>query len=89
MEIRSKDDRLIATIHDPSAFAELLDDFEHLLQRYSFVKSPLREIIPHLEQRVDLNIIHMASEAADQLRELRKRCGDTRDNLYPIDFDLP
>jgi hypothetical protein len=86
VEIHGEDGKLIATIHDTAAFSQLLDNFERLLHDYSPLKSPLKNLIPHLIYRVDQNTIDFAVDAANRLRELRKQFGDSRDDLYPTDI---
>lgn len=85
-EVFTEEGKLIATIHDPMAFAQLLDKFEVLLQDYSPLQAPLKNLIPHLKFLVDQNTIDSAVEAASSLRELRRRLGDERDDLYPVDI---
>lgn len=85
-EIYDEDGKLIATIHDPVAFAQLLDKFEKFLHYYSPAQSPLKALIPHLKLFVDQNTINLAKEAARLLRELRREFGDNREGLYPVDI---
>jgi hypothetical protein len=85
-EIYNEEGKLIATIHDPLAFSQWLDNFERLLEDYSPLQSPMRKLIPHLIFAVDQNTIDIAANAARLLRELRRNLGDDRDGLYPADI---
>jgi hypothetical protein len=88
-EIYNEEGKLIATIHDPVGFSQLLDTVEELLQDYSLFQFPMRGLIPNLRLHVDQNTIDNATNAAQLLQALRRRFGDERDGLYPVGFPPP
>jgi hypothetical protein len=84
-EIHNREGKLIATIHDPEAFAQLVDEFEELLKRYRVITCPLSRL-PNFASLVGQSAIDDAITAAENLEQMRRQFGDTHDNLYPSKF---
>ncbi len=86
VDVHNKEGKIIATIHNPEAFAQLLDEFEQALRDYSVISSPFTRIVPDLSSLVGQDAVDQAKSAAGTLEQIRLRFGDTRTNRYPIEF---
>src|SRR5262249_21222792 len=89
IEVRNAEGKLIATIHESEAFAELLDNFELQTRLYNRLNPPENIIGSGMIYGVNQSLIDTLVYAAEQLREIRKKFGDTRGNLYPVNIPFP
>jgi hypothetical protein len=83
-EVLNERGKSIATIHDPEAFAQLLDTFEKKLKLY-FRLLPPQDLSGAYIYGINENLHVNLKEVIKELRELREQLGDTRKNLYSFE----
>jgi hypothetical protein len=80
-EIRDKDGKLLAVIHDTDGFLKLINQFEQ--HKYHYDRHHILLSLP-INLLYDQNSINYINYVAEQLRAMRKQLGDEREGLYPV-----
>ncbi len=86
IEVRNSQGEIIAIIHDPEAFAQLLDEFEKAFNEYGLMAHPVTRLIENVNYLVGPHMIDNAIYSTAVLEMIRQQLGDIRSDLYPTDF---